>query len=196
MSIKLIKILFITVLFVMSFSATTDQKNIHTEYVYTVTQGLDGAPLMGRVVDAEFDGDQHLYLLDDGNKMIHQFNSEGHFLRSFGREGRGPGEFTAVGKSLFFDELSSEICAIDYPCARVICFSTFEENQHSSKLLQSTSAVRINGLVIFNSKYLLLGSHQDANSFIHEIDDQGRTIQSFGDFIDFSGFIHNYSGKM
>lgn len=42
----------------------------------------------------EADASGNLYVLDDGNHRVQIFDASGRFLRSVGREGEGPGEFT------------------------------------------------------------------------------------------------------
>jgi len=43
--------------------------------------------------DIETDSDGNYYILDSGNHRIQKFGPEGNFIRSYGREGKGPGEF-------------------------------------------------------------------------------------------------------
>jgi hypothetical protein len=174
----------------------TDQKEIEIELLYNINQDVESAPLLGQIVDAEFDSNENLYLLDGDRMKIHMYDSEGIFQNSFGREGRGPGEFTGLGGGLFFDENQNQICTIDYRGARIVCYSIEDKSQHYTINLQSTTTVRTNGLILFRSKKLLLGSHQNVNSFIHQISSDGITNYSFGDFINFESFIHNNSGKL
>lgn len=184
-------------MFIWFSQAYADQKKIVIEFLYSIDQEGEGYPILGRIVDAEFDSDNNLFLLDDGQKKIHMYDSEANFIRSYGKEGRGPGEFTGLGGSgLAFDEENNQICAIDYPGARIVCHSTSDNHLTTTINLQSTSTVRTNGLIIFKSKKILTGSHQDVNSFIHQINSDGKTIYSFGDFINFKKFIHNFGGKL
>lgn len=55
---------------------------------------LDGPPetQFFRLVSAQ-DTQDEIFLLDGGNAEVRVFSSDGTFLRSFGREGDGPGEF-------------------------------------------------------------------------------------------------------
>lgn len=47
-----------------------------------------------RIGDMSFDRSDNLYVLDGGNKRVVQFDAQGRFVRAFGRDGHGPGEFT------------------------------------------------------------------------------------------------------
>jgi len=46
-----------------------------------------------RARDLVVDADGRIYVLDSGNHRVQVFEADGTFLRSFGKEGQGPGEF-------------------------------------------------------------------------------------------------------
>lgn len=176
---------------------STPQKAIQIDTVFKIEQGINGAPILGTIIDAAFDGDGNLYLSDDNQKKIHIYNSTGTYLNSLGGEGRGPGEFLGLSANgLAIDHENDQVCGLDYPGARINCYSIQSHEFISTINLQSTTAVRNNGLTSFQSKLFLLGSHQNINSFIHVVDSDGNTTKSFGNFINFENFIHNYSGKL
>jgi hypothetical protein len=49
--------------------------------------------VFGRIADLVVDGDGNVYVLDDQIVDVRMFSRDGRFLRSFGREGEGPGKF-------------------------------------------------------------------------------------------------------
>lgn len=154
----------------------------------------DGSPLLGEISDVVFDNQGFFYLLDNGNKQIHKFGTDGEFVQSFGREGRGPGEFTRASNSIVYDEEKSNVYILDYPNARIVGYNTVTA-EHTTINLQSTSAIPINKLTFFNGDLMLLGSHQNENNMIHLLDAEGETTDSFGDFINFDNFMYNSNGK-
>lgn len=187
---------YLVFLFIISLFSLP-QKTIQIEPVFNIEQGVEGAPILGSIIDAAFDQDANLYLSDVNQKKIHIYNSNGDFISSLGREGRGPGEFLGLSaKGLTINNENNQICALDFPGARIHCYSIHSHEFISTINLQSTTTVRNNGLISFESNIFLLGSHQNENSFIHLIDTDGNTTMSFGDFIDFENFIHNYSAKL
>jgi len=48
---------------------------------------------LGRIVDIAVDARGMIYVLDGGFVCVQQFDSTGTYLRSFGDEGEGPGDF-------------------------------------------------------------------------------------------------------
>ncbi len=74
----------------------TDATNTYTELTYDkqlVISGDDPDVLIGSISGLTVDDQGHLYIADSQLQQIHKFSSEGEFLTSLGREGKGPGEF-------------------------------------------------------------------------------------------------------
>lgn len=188
-------VVLISLLFITAGNLSAFQLQMSLEKVYTIGQDSEDEPLLGQIEDAAFDEAANLYLVDSGNKSIHQYDENGTYIKSFGREGRGPGEFTNV-TAMTYSQEENKLCAIDYPGARVVCFENDEEKASTSINLKSTTAIRTNKIISHKSRLLLLGSHKAENAMIHEIGEDGETLNSFGKFIDFEKFNHNPNGKM
>ncbi|MCY3809618.1 MAG: 6-bladed beta-propeller [Gemmatimonadetes bacterium] len=63
--------------------------------VYSVGRaGGEHWEMFYRIGDMSFDRSDNLYVLDGGNNRVVQFDAQGRFVRTFGRDGHGPGEFT------------------------------------------------------------------------------------------------------
>jgi len=64
------------------------------EDLFTIgrASGAEHELLFG-LVDVAFAPDGELYLLEERNHRVEAFGRDGEFLRAFGREGQGPGEF-------------------------------------------------------------------------------------------------------
>jgi hypothetical protein len=54
--------------------------------------------LFYRIKDIQVDGVGNIYVLDSGNNRVQVFNSQGMYLRTIGKEGRGPGELNAPNR--------------------------------------------------------------------------------------------------
>ena len=54
----------------------------------------EGPKAFGRIGDFEVGEDRSVYVLDQMNRVLQVFNEDGTHLRTIGREGNGPGEFT------------------------------------------------------------------------------------------------------
>src|SRR5690606_30898672 len=61
----------------------------------------DGADVFGNIVDVELGPDGALYVLDAQASEVRAFGSDGAHLRTFGRSGRGPGEFNRAAGMAF-----------------------------------------------------------------------------------------------
>ena len=51
--------------------------------------------MLSNVMAMAFDGTDHLFVLDQGNHRVLVFDASGRFVRQFGKQGGGPGEFQA-----------------------------------------------------------------------------------------------------
>ena len=59
----------------------------------TVGNEADENFMFVRVTDVDVGKEGKIYVLDAGNYRLQIFDSEGHFLKTIGRKGQGPGEF-------------------------------------------------------------------------------------------------------
>ena len=82
----------------------------------------DGPDLFGRIFAFAVDAWGRIFVLDAQAQEIRLFDSEGTFVRKFGRRGEGPGEFTAA---LQVDlGRDGEVWVMDQPRAHVSIFDT------------------------------------------------------------------------
>lgn len=152
--------------------------------------------VLGEIAAAVFGVDQSLYLLDNSQNSIHKFDNNGKYLFSFGREGRGPGEFLRASDTMALDIVNNQIYVLDYPNGRIVIYDGLTGEHENTIRLESTTAIPLNQLFVFNGRLLLLGSHLDEDLMVHEINQEGVTVQSLGEFINFNNFVHNNNGKM
>jgi len=118
--------IFLTILSIISL-LSTPQKTIQIDTVLKIEQGVDGSPILGSIIDAVFDENGNLYLSDGNQKKIHVYRFNGEFISSLGREGRGPGEFSGLSsKGLAIDNENNQICALDFPGARINLIYTLQ----------------------------------------------------------------------
>lgn len=191
-------LLVLSLLFCLNLNSVHAQDlNLSISTISELDESAEDVPLMGHLVSALFDEDKNLYLLDEGNKKVHVFNQNAEFLRSFGGEGRGPGEFLRPVSTLALDNSSNLIYVADYQNGRILGFNTQTGENEQTIILQSTSMIPVNKLIFFEGNLYLLGSHQRSNRMIHRIDiESGETVFSTGNFIDFDSFTYNSNGKM
>lgn len=65
----------------------------HLKELWRVGDSEDDGEIFGQIADVVTDQDGNVYLLDRQAVDVRMFSRAGKYLRSFGREGEGPGEF-------------------------------------------------------------------------------------------------------
>jgi hypothetical protein len=59
---------------------------------FSLGEGESEEEMFGELTSIDVDSDGNIYILDRKDKKVKIFDSEGKFLRKFGRDGQGPGE--------------------------------------------------------------------------------------------------------
>lgn len=80
---------------------TAEDRTESIALVEDLVLGLDAADpeqAFYRLRDVDVDDAGNLWVLDAGNHRVQVFDRDGDFIRSFGREGQGPGEFEAAAE--------------------------------------------------------------------------------------------------
>ncbi len=67
---------------------------LELEHIFTLGNQTDENYLFYRAMDVKVDSHDNIYVLDSGNFRIQVFNPDGKYLRTIGRRGQGPGEFS------------------------------------------------------------------------------------------------------
>lgn len=181
---------------VLSTSAISSQPKYIFEIEILSELNRNDAPTIGHIIDAKFDGNNNLYLLDDSQQLVHIYNQDGEFKTSVGGKGRGPGEFLNASAGFTINDSQSRVHIIDYPNSRVVSLDIENYSDHKETPLQNSTAIPTNKLLYFNKSLLFLGSHQHNDKMIHRLTRDGTITDSFGGFIDFDSFLHNNMGKM
>ncbi len=72
-----------------------DEPKVRLEFVRTIggIDEVDENYIMFDIFDLDIDKNGKKYMLDKGNHRIQVFDPEGHFSKTIGRKGEGPGEF-------------------------------------------------------------------------------------------------------
>jgi len=167
---------------------------INSNKTFTVDVETADGLLMGRVEKAIVDDQRRVFIVDNGNKQVHFFGSDGNYVHSFGREGRGPGEFLrAVGAALSHD--GNTFYVLDLPNARIVSYDISSSNHVKTIPLQNAAPTLGNDIFDFNGNLIFLGNYYSKDEMLHNVDQNGVVTNSFGDFIDFSSFTHNNNGK-
>gem|GEM_PF-3992091 len=92
---------------------------------------------IGRIRDIKIRSNGNILIVDDAVPAIYEFSQEGIFIRTIGRFGRGPGEFT-VPRSLRLDK-NNNLYVLDTKQAQILCFNERGEFLRSISLGQPTT---------------------------------------------------------
>lgn len=185
----------ILVLFMTATIAQSQDLTINSSKVASIDLETAEGLFMGKVEKAIVDDLRRVFIVDNGNKQVHYFGPDGKFIRSFGNEGRGPGEFMrAVGAALSHD--GNTFYVLDSPNARTVAYDIQDGNKSETIPLNDAAPSLGNDLLDFNGQLILLGNYSIKDENLHVINQNGDLNNSFGNFIDFSKFRHNYNGKM
>lgn len=98
-AIRKIRAISLFVLIVASMTSTiAGQTATGIKFSELVTFEEQGDLLIGRITAAAVGPDKKVYLGDNDQKQVHVFDDSGRYLKSFGREGNGPGEFSMINR--------------------------------------------------------------------------------------------------
>jgi len=133
--------------------------------------------------------DGSIYVLDWGDTCIKAYDGKGQYLRTIGREGVGPGEFsTPVYMDISAD---GKIFLMDGRNQRVVVFSTDGNYLGSFRIMGFHSKMRADRLIrlyfqrqTFGEEVKVLNSWQDIDidTVVNRIEENGEGLFSFGPF--------------
>lgn len=91
----------------------------------TIQLETDTACLIGRVAQLKV-CDSGIFIVNDYPNALYHFNQNGNFMGQIGKQGRGPGEYLAIG-SIDIDEWNREVVVFD---SENCCFLRYDYNGH------------------------------------------------------------------
>ncbi|MBC8019292.1 MAG: hypothetical protein H7X83_12350 [Verrucomicrobia bacterium] len=111
-----------------------------------------------------------MFVTDSSNHTIHQFMTDGRYIRSFGREGKNPGELK-FPNSILFDR-DGNLIVVNTNCFRIDLFS------RQGEFLKTIANVE----AVSNYKYpTLLAKVGDRFAFLNTMDLRQSVIMLYGD---------------
>jgi hypothetical protein len=132
------------------------------------------------VVDME----GRIFVADNQDQSIKAFDSNGEFIRSIGRKGEGPGEFSYVGYQTFLPD--GKLLVMDSMAMRLNLFDPEGTNLRSyhwthrpGRLLFATESACVMAEYVFGEGDDAL---EERKLFVKKFDFEGNEILSFGEF--------------
>lgn len=126
-----------------------------------VTFGENSNVLFGAISKAVSDEAGRVYMSDNQKKQIHIFEPDGTYLKSLGKEGRGPGDFMFLGEISIHSE---RLYVVDTMQFRVNVFSTktlelidnYNLNPTNQKEFPELSGLQLNFSKVINDSTFLV----------------------------------------
>ena len=87
----------------------------------TIGRGNDESSRFSELRSVQADSEGRIYALDGREYLIKVFDSEGRFLRAFGKKGQGPGEFSVPGRIILTP--TDEVVVLDAGNRRLSFFT-------------------------------------------------------------------------
>lgn len=172
--------LFLLILISACKNESKESVDINLEYISSFGDfPSDGFITRSRSIDL----DKFIYVADMGTKQILQFNLDGEFIKSFGREGRGPGEFSgnmnvfSANDSIFITDFSN-FTVTTFKSNGELVKSFDLEKRHSSEFQK----IKESFIVGHSISHPFASDYYDQN-LLNVYNHQGKIINSFGEFI-------------
>jgi hypothetical protein len=78
-------------------TSTEVEQDFEIQFVRETSYGSTDDIVVGSIGSFSVDGNNRVFIVDRNRVNVHVYQPEGNFLTSLGNQGRGPGEFMAVG---------------------------------------------------------------------------------------------------
>lgn len=120
----------------------------------------------------------NIYILDAGNHCVVKYSSDGKYIKHWGKEGQGPGEFLLSGSGDSIYITNTDIIYIaDRRASRIQSFDS------EGKILSSFITERSPDSICVDSKGNILASHalgSENDRLIYVYNTKGETVRRFG----------------
>lgn len=131
------------------------------QFFMEASVGLSGEALIGRIGGLAVADDGRLFIGDAAKFVIHAFSPDGSYLTSFGRKGRGPGEFIsppnpvlAESKRLYIQDLMQFRVNV-YSSETFELLQTINLNPTNQKSIEELEGFYIKSISFINKKKFL-----------------------------------------
>jgi len=159
---------------------------------YEINLSTPDSIVIGGISGIEISNEREFFVVDHLSNKIRHFNQDGHYIDSYGRKGRGPGEFLRVTNINLANEL---LYLFDYENARIQRFNIKKLKFESPIQLEKSFTITAR-MEFFGNEILITGLTPGLDYFVHRFDMEGQYIESFGKFIDYSSMRMNSGGKL
>ncbi len=190
-------LLFIAILFILTMTSGGTPSSDSGKVVWQVTS-FGEADFFHHPSDIAVDSDlSRIYIADAGNHRVLAFDLDGKFLKTIGKQGQGPGEFSRpTGLCVFGD---SQLAVADADSHRI---QIFDKEGGLEKAI-NTKGLRVADLLVIDEKFytissfgisgysIVMGSEEASQPLVTVLDGEGNRVQEFttSDFPETQPFV-------
>lgn len=173
--IKIINIVLIGFL-VFCASGYTQELDLEMEYLFTLGENIKfGEPgYLHMAQSATTDSKGNIFISDNQGRIINMYSSSGEYLKNFGRQGRGPGEFNHID-NIAIDE-NDRLLVLDRFQFKVSRFDV-ESDSIDEHLFEDMSQINMMTLVPLKNN-LLTGIYVESGPHV-TLDDETKAIRIY-----------------
>lgn len=157
--------------------------------------GGEDYEMLSRPMNLVVDKEGHIFIADNQDQSIKVFGPDGEFIRSIGRKGEGPGEFSYVGYQAFIPD--GRLLVMDAMASRLSLFDaegtylvSHHWTQRNSRPLYATDSSCVMSEFVFGEGKDPL---EERTLFVKKYDFEGNEILNFGEFLAEEMKIHRES---
>ena len=172
-----------------------NEQKVELEFVQKIggLDAIDEDYILFRPSDVALDNEGNIYVLDSGNHRVQKYDSNGIYLSTFGKKGKGPGEFESPS-SLSIDA-ENNILVNDKGVVKYLDQSGFEFKRINLVPPANNTHILPSGNFISGSTGIR-GAPNELLPLSNIYDKDGNHVTDFGEPVEHNNFLANINENL